>query len=46
MDINILKKLIKQMLKDTKEEIYSTDYGEGTKQGKIEALEEVLKLMP
>ncbi len=44
--LKVLKKLIKDMLKQTKEESYSTDYGEGFKAGKIEALEEVLRLMP
>ena len=46
MDIKILKKLILEMLKSVKEESYYTERGEGFRTGKIEAIEEILKLMP
>lgn len=43
--MEILKKLIRELLKQIKEESYSTFYGEGFKAGKIEAIEEILKLV-
>jgi len=42
---DLLIKLIRDILKNVKEENYSTNYGEGLKQGKIEAIEEILKLI-
>ena len=44
--IKVLKKLIKIMLKQDKEESYQTLYGEGYQVGRIEAIEDILKLMP
>lgn len=43
--MKILKKLIRELLRQAKEESYYTWYGEGFKMGKIEAIEEILKLM-
>jgi len=43
--IKALKKLIKKMLKQDKEASYYTMYGEGYKKGRIEVIEEILKLL-
>ena len=45
-NIEVLKKMIKEMLRQAKEESYSMEYGEGYKRGKIEAIENILKLLP
>ena len=44
MDKNILKKLIRELLKNTEEESYCTDYGCGYKEGRIDAIKDILKL--
>ncbi len=43
--MKILKKLIRELLKQVEEESYSTLYGEGFKAGKIEAIKEILQLI-
>ena len=44
-DCRVLRKLVKDMLRQAKEESYYTFYGEGFKAGKIEGIEEILKLI-
>ena len=43
--LEVLKTLIKEMLKQTKDENYHTIHGQGYKQGYIEAIEDILKLI-
>ena len=44
-DNKILVKLIKDMLKQEKENSYYTEYGEGYKQGYIDSIKDILKLI-
>ena len=45
MKNDTLIKLLKDMLKQEKENSYYTEYGEGYKQGKIETIKDILKLI-
>ena len=45
MKNDTLIKLLKDMLKQAKEESYYTVYGEGYKQGYIDSIKDILKLI-